>query len=115
MSLESRCLLSSSIVIGAIESFQVPADQAHITYNPQYEFTVAVSQTLKGAPAQTRSFRQLYDRRKIGTLEKIKRDKTEFVFLIDKSVPHGKLVAELYPHSFPIASADHLYSVLWFR
>ena len=110
MSLESRCLLSSSIVIGTIESFQVPADQAHITYNPQYEFTVAVSQTLKGAPAQTRSFRQLYDRRKIGTLEKIKRDKTEFVFLIDKSVPHGKLVAELYPHSFPIASADHLYA-----
>ena len=104
-SLQWRCARSSAIVRGFVQDFRVPADQAAITYNPEFEFTIKVTETIKGPDQPNIVFRHLYDKRAIFDLEKAKANKTVFLLFVDKS-ENPKLIAESYPGTFPVPAPE---------
>ena len=100
-SLEWRCARSSAIVRGVVKDFRVPDDQVDEPYTPEWEFTVSVSETIKGPGQKEIVFRHAYDRRVVADLEKIKGNKTSFLLFLDKS-EKPKLIRESYPGTFPV-------------
>ena len=107
-SLQWRCARSSAIVRGFVQDFRVPADQAAITYNPEFEFTIKVTETIKGNGQPNIVFRHLYDKRAIFDLEKAKANKTVFLLFVDKS-ENPKLISESYPGTFPVPAPQFKY------
>ena len=107
-SIEWRCARSSAIVKGFVHDFRVPADQADITYTPEFEFTIKVTETIKGADRPEIVFRHVYDRRSIADLEKIKANKLAFLLFVDKS-EKPKLIPESYPGTFPVQNPKFKY------
>ena len=108
-SIEWRCAKSSAIVRGFVQDFRVPADQAEITHNPEFEFTIKVTETIKGAAQPTIVFRHLYDKRAITDLENAKANKTVFLLFVDKS-GNPKLIPERYSGTFPVPASQNKYN-----
>ena len=108
-SLEWRCARSSAIVRGVVKDFRVPDDQVDEPYTPEWEFTVSVSETIKGPGQKEIVFRHAYDRRVVADLEKIKGNKTSFLLFLDKS-EKPKLIHESYPGTFPVPNPQFSYN-----